>query len=135
VDTLFSLDATPEPHAHPKPHGQARPHVAREPPAEPAAPGDPEPNAEPAAPGDPEPNAEPAAPAAAARRQRRSSKGIAPGDVVEVDRRGRRFFALVTSIHQRPSGHHDLDLRPLDPRTTYFTATIREVVAVWRRAA
>jgi pyruvate/2-oxoglutarate dehydrogenase complex dihydrolipoamide acyltransferase (E2) component len=135
VDTLFRLDATPEPHAHPKPHGQARPHVAREPPAEPAAPGDPEPNAEPAAPGDPEPNAEPAAPAAAARRQRRSSKGIAPGDVVEVDRRGRRFFALVTSIHQRPSGHHDLDLRPLDPRTTYFTATIREVVAVWRRAA
>jgi hypothetical protein len=135
VDTLFSLDATPEPHAHPKPHGQARPHVAREPNAEPAAPGDPEPNAEPAALGDPEPNAEPAAPAAAARRQRRSSKGIAPGDVVEVDRRGRRFFALVTSIHQRPSGHHDLDLRPLDPRTTYFTATIREVVAVWRRAA
>jgi hypothetical protein len=79
---------------------------------------------------DPDPD-----PAAAARAQRRSSKGIAPGDVVEVDRRGRRFYALVTSIHQRPSGHHDLDLRPLDPRTTYFTATIREVVAVWRRAA
>ena len=76
-----------------------------------------------------------AAPAPAGRPQRRSSKGIAPGDVVEVDRRGRRFFALVTSIHQRASGHHDLDLRPLDPRTTYFTATIREVVAVWRRAA
>ena len=75
------------------------------------------------------------APGPTPRPQRRSSKGIAPGDVVEVDRRGRRFFALVTSIHQRPSGHHDLDLRPLDPRTTYFTATIREVVAVWRRAA
>jgi hypothetical protein len=123
VDTLFTLDAEPEPHAHPEPRGHPKPRVAREP------------HAEPAVPGDREPPAEPAAPAAAARRQRRSSKGIAPGDVVEVDRRGRRFFALVTSIHQRPSGHHDLDLRPLDPRTTYFTATIREVVAVWRRAA
>jgi hypothetical protein len=77
------------------------------------------------------------APAPAARPQprpeRRSSKGIAAGDIVEVDRRGRRFHALVTGIHQRQSGHHDLDLRPLDPRTSYYTATIREVTAVWRR--
>ena len=108
MDTLFSLDAD----------GRTGPGAAR------AARVEPRPAA---ARGRPAP--------AAGRRQRRSSKGIAPGDVVEVDRRGRRFFALVTSIHQRASGHHDLDLRPLDPRTTYFTATIREVVAVWRRAA
>jgi hypothetical protein len=68
------------------------------------------------------------------RRERRSSKRIAAGDIVEVDRRGRRFHAIVTGIHQRDSGHHDLDLRPLDARTTYYTATIREVVGVWRRA-
>jgi hypothetical protein len=66
--------------------------------------------------------------------RRRTSKGIAAGDIVEVDRRGRRFHALVTGIHQRESGRHDLDLRPLDRRTTYYTATVREVVAVWRRA-
>ena len=78
--------------------------------------------------------APPDAPAAArARPERRTSKGIAPGDIVEVDRRGRRFQALVTGIHQRDSGHHDLDLRPLDPRVSYYTATIRDVVAVWRR--
>jgi hypothetical protein len=75
------------------------------------------------------------APVAPPRGQRRSSKGIAAGDIVEVDRRGRRFHALVTGIHQRDSGRHDLDLRPLDPRTSYYTATVREVVAVWRRAA
>ncbi|HSD78152.1 MAG TPA: hypothetical protein VLA98_12135 [Solirubrobacteraceae bacterium] len=74
-----------------------------------------------------------APPAARARPERRTSKGIAPGDIVEVDRRGRRFQALVTGIHQRDSGHHDLDLRPLDPRVSYYTATIRDVVAVWRR--
>jgi hypothetical protein len=73
-------------------------------------------------------------PAAAPRPERRTSKGIAAGDIVEVDRRGRRFHAIVTGIHQRDSGQHDLDLRPLDPRTTYYTATIREVIAVWRRA-
>lgn len=120
MDTLFSLDADPGTHADPEPRADRAPRAGREPHAAP----------------EPRPAAAAAvSPAAAARRQRRSSKGIAPGDVVEVDRRGRRFFALVTSIHQRPSGHHDLDLRPLDPRTTYFTATIREVVAVWRRAA
>jgi hypothetical protein len=79
--------------------------------------------------------AEPSAPSPAPeRRERRTSKGIAAGDIVEVDRRGRRFHAIVTGIHQRDSGHHDLDLRPLDPRTSYYTATIREVIAVWRRA-
>jgi hypothetical protein len=77
----------------------------------------------------------PSAPGRGGRGRSRTSKGIAAGDIVEVDRRGRRFFALVTSIHQRESGHHDLDLRPLDKRTTYYTATVREVAAVWRRAA
>jgi hypothetical protein len=78
------------------------------------------------------PEREPA-PAPAPRPERRTSKGIAAGDIVEVDRRGRRFHAIVTGIHQRESGHHDLDLRPLDPRISYYTATIREVAAVWRR--
>jgi hypothetical protein len=65
---------------------------------------------------------------------RLTSKGIAPGDIVEVDRKGRRFHALVTAIEQRDSGRFDLEVRPLDGRSTWRTATVRDVVAVWRRA-
>src|SRR4051812_23729448 len=65
---------------------------------------------------------------------RLTSKGIAPGDIVEIDRKGRRFHALVEAVEQRASGRFDLAVRPLDGRTTYRTATVREVVAVWRRA-
>jgi len=78
-----------------------------------------------------EPAPEPAAPP---RPQRLSSKGIAPGDVVEVDKKGRRFHALVVSLSQRDSGRFELELRPLDNRVSYRSATVREVVALWRRA-
>jgi hypothetical protein len=82
------------------------------------------------------------APAAAARAGRTAtapaprltSKGIAPGDIVEVDRKGRRFHALVEAVDQRESGRFDLALRPLDGRSTWRSATVREVVGVWRRA-
>jgi hypothetical protein len=79
--------------------------------------------------GDPEPVVapEPAAP-------RVTSKGIAPGDIVEVDRKGRRFHALVESVEQRETSRFDLGVRPLDGRSTWRTATTRDVVAVWRRA-
>ena len=65
---------------------------------------------------------------------RLTSKGIAPGDIVEIDRKGRRFHALVEGIEQRDSGRFDLALRPLDGRSTWRSATVREVVGVWRRA-
>jgi hypothetical protein len=73
-------------------------------------------------------------PARAAAAPRVTSKGIAPGDIVEVDRKGRRFHALVVALEQRESGRFDLSLRPLDGRSTWRSATVREVVAVWRRA-
>ena len=66
---------------------------------------------------------------------RLTSKGIAPGDIVEIDRKGRRFHALVTAIEQRDSGRFDLEVRPLDGRSTWRSATVREVVGVWRRGA
>jgi hypothetical protein len=66
--------------------------------------------------------------------QRITSKGIGKGDIVEVDRKGRRFHAFVTAIHQRDSGRFELDLRPLDSRISYRRATVREVVTVFRRA-
>ncbi|HEY6761934.1 MAG TPA: hypothetical protein VI318_20715 [Baekduia sp.] len=76
---------------------------------------------------------EPEPAAAAVPATRAAPRGIAVGDIVEVDRKGRRFHALVERIDQRESGRFDLAVRPLDGRTTWRTATVREVVGVWRR--
>ena len=70
----------------------------------------------------------------AERPRRATSKGIAPGDIVQVDKKGRRFHALVTELDQQASGRFELCLRPLDSRISYRTATVREVVEVWRKA-
>jgi hypothetical protein len=83
--------------------------------------------------GEPEPG--PAAgEVTAAPAPRLTSKGIAPGDIVEIDRKGRRFHALVERVEQRDTGRFDLGVRPLDGRSTWRSATVREVVGVWRRA-
>jgi hypothetical protein len=65
--------------------------------------------------------------------RRTTSKGIGPGDIVEVDKKGRRFHALVTELSQLDSGRFELILRPLDSRISWRTASVREVVEVWRR--
>ena len=65
--------------------------------------------------------------------RRVTSKGIAPGDIVEIDKKGRHFHALVKEIHQDPKGYYHLDLKPFDRRVSYHQATVREVTAVWRR--
>ena len=65
--------------------------------------------------------------------RRTTSKGIGPGDIVEIDKRGRRFHALVTELEQLESGRFELTLRPLDSRISWRIATVREVVQVWRR--
>ena len=65
---------------------------------------------------------------------RRSSKGIGPGDIVEVDKKGRRFHALVVAVEQSASGgRFEVELRPLHRGVSYRRATVREVVGVWRR--
>ena len=66
--------------------------------------------------------------------RRTTSKGIGPGDIVEIDKKGRRFHALVTELEQLESGRFELVLRPLDSRISWRTASVREVVDVWRRA-
>ena len=65
--------------------------------------------------------------------RRTTSKGIGPGDIVEIDKRGRRFHALVTELEQLDSGRFELKVRPLDSRISWRTATVREVVEVWRK--
>ena len=72
-------------------------------------------------------------PSAAPSARRTTSKGIAPGDIVEVDKRGRRFHALVTELDQLESGRFELAVRPLDSRISWRTASVREVVEVYRR--
>jgi hypothetical protein len=72
--------------------------------------------------------------AAPAARRRRSSKGLATGDIVEIDKKGRRFFALVAALEQSTSGaRFELELRPLQRGVSYRRATVGEVVGVWRR--
>ena len=66
--------------------------------------------------------------------RRSTSKGIGPGDIVLVDKRGRRFHALVTELEQLESGRFELAVRPLDSRISWRTASVREVVDVWRKA-
>jgi hypothetical protein len=53
---------------------------------------------------------------------------IETGDIVEVDRNGRRFFALVTA--PAPGG---LSLAPTDRRVNYFSCRSREVIGHWAK--
>jgi hypothetical protein len=55
-------------------------------------------------------------------------QGIQTGDIVEVDRGGRRFHAWVTG--PAPGG---LALAPLDRRVSYFSCRSREVVGHWAK--
>ena len=72
---------------------------------------------------------EPAAPGV----PRQTSKSIGAGDIVLVDKKGRRFHALVTELEQLESGRFELIVRPLDSRISYRTASVREVLEVWRK--
>ena len=75
-------------------------------------------------PGEPEPDAAPG---------RQTSKGIGPGDIVLVDKKGRKFHALVTELEQLESGRFELVVRPRDTRIAYPTASLREVLDLWRK--
>jgi hypothetical protein len=55
-------------------------------------------------------------------------EGIQTGDIVEVDRGGRRFHAIVTA--PAPGG---LALAPLDRRISYYSCRSREVVRHWAK--
>jgi hypothetical protein len=55
-------------------------------------------------------------------------EGIEAGDIVEVDRLGRRFHALVTG--NAPGG---LAIQPLERKVTYRSCRAREVVAHWAK--
>jgi hypothetical protein len=55
-------------------------------------------------------------------------EGIREGDIVEVNRRGRRFHALVGG-----GADGGLSIEPLDRRVTYRTCRPHEVTAHWAK--
>jgi hypothetical protein len=56
-------------------------------------------------------------------------EGIQVGDIVEVDRLGRRFHALVSGT----GGTGGLSIQPLDRRITYRSCRAHDVVAHWAK--
>ena len=54
---------------------------------------------------------------------------VKAGDIVLADRKGRRFFAVVTARRQR-----ELEVEPIDRRVTYDRVKAREVVGIWRKS-
>jgi len=55
-------------------------------------------------------------------------EGIETGDIVEIDRLGRRFHALVSA-----NTLGGLAIQPLDRKVTYRSCRAREVVAHWSK--
>jgi hypothetical protein len=55
-------------------------------------------------------------------------EGIDTGDIVEIDRLGRRFHAIVTG--SAPGG---LAIQPLDRKVTYRSCRAREVLGHWAK--
>lgn len=55
--------------------------------------------------------------------------GVRPGDIVLADRKGRRFYAVVTERRER-----ELAVEPIDRRVTYHFVKAREVLGIWRKS-
>ena len=51
------------------------------------------------------------------------------GDIVLADRKGRRFFAVVTERRER-----ELEVEPIDRRVTYHVVKAREVIGIWHKS-
>jgi hypothetical protein len=53
---------------------------------------------------------------------------VRAGDIMEVDRKGRRFFAIVVERRER-----ELEVEPIDRRVTYRRVKAREVIGIWHK--
>jgi hypothetical protein len=54
---------------------------------------------------------------------------VKAGDIVLADRKGRRFYAIVTERLAR-----ELEVEPIDRRVTYRHVRAREVIGIWRKS-
>jgi hypothetical protein len=55
---------------------------------------------------------------------------VKAGDIVLADRKGRRFFAVVTARRER---ERELEVEPIDRRVTYHVVKAREVIGIWHK--
>ena len=53
---------------------------------------------------------------------------VQAGDIVLADRKGRRFYAVVTGREQR-----ELSVEPIDGRVTYHQVKASEVLEIWHK--
>ena len=53
---------------------------------------------------------------------------VKAGDIILADRKGRRFFAVVTARRER-----ELEVEPIDRRVTYHVVKAREVIGIWHK--
>jgi hypothetical protein len=54
---------------------------------------------------------------------------VSPGDIVECDVRGRRFYAFVTRV-----AGSEAEVNPFHAAITYRHVTARQVIQHWRKA-
>jgi hypothetical protein len=54
---------------------------------------------------------------------------VQPGDIIEVDKKGRRFHAIV---EEKANG--SVRFTPIERGITYLDASAREVIAHWRKS-
>jgi hypothetical protein len=54
--------------------------------------------------------------------------GVQVGDIMLADRKGRRFYGIVTGKGQR-----ELQVEPIDRRVTYHQVKAREVLEIWHK--
>lgn len=62
-----------------------------------------------------------------------NTASLKSGDIVQVDKKGRRFHAVLVkrlAIGAALAGG-ELVIRPLDARISYRQATAREVIGIW----
>lgn len=55
-------------------------------------------------------------------------QGVRTGDIVRVDKRGRRFLA---QVEDKEAGK--LKITPILPNVNYFEASSREIVEHWKK--
>jgi hypothetical protein len=56
---------------------------------------------------------------------------VKAGDIVLADRKGRRFFAVVTARRERGL---EVEVEPIDRRVTYHVVKAREVIGIWHES-
>ena len=54
---------------------------------------------------------------------------VKSGDIVQCDRMGRVFYALVVERHER-----ELEVDPIDRRITYRRVKACELLGIWRKS-